>query len=71
MAGRVSELLAILDAKTGQPSAKKRPRVVQPGAMAKVRVELEKTLPLEVPGRVVLRAEGNTIAAGLLDAVIS
>ncbi|KAL9087756.1 MAG: hypothetical protein Q9165_006523 [Trypethelium subeluteriae] len=68
--GRVSELLALLDAKTGLEGKKKRPRVVQPGSMAKVRVELEKALPLEMPGRVVLRAEGKTIAAGLIDAVI-
>ncbi|KAI9712672.1 MAG: Hsp70 suppressor, GTPase facilitates ribosomal subunit dissociation [Bogoriella megaspora] len=69
--GRVGDLLAVLDSKSAQPVGKKKPRVVQPGAMARVMVELEQALPLEVPDRVVLRAEGNTIAAGLLDAVVS
>ncbi|KAF2239740.1 hypothetical protein EV356DRAFT_499952 [Viridothelium virens] len=68
--GRVSELLAVLDAKTGLEGKKKKLRVVQPGSMAKVRVELERALPLEIPGRLVLRAEGKTIAAGLIDAVV-
>jgi len=63
----VSELLAALG-KSGEVE-KKRPRVVKPGALARVKVELEKALPLDKGARVVLRSEGNTLAAGLMETV--
>jgi elongation factor 1 alpha-like protein len=64
--GRVSNLLATLDKSSGS-IVKKRPRVLQPGSVARIVVELENAVPLEAPGRVVLRAEGSTVAAGLLE----
>ena len=48
---------------------KKKPRFVQPGSVARVTVELDTAVPLEVPGRIVLRSGGNTVAAGLLEEV--
>lgn len=68
--GRVVELVATLNKETGQ-AIKKRPKVVQPGSLARVRVELQTAVPLEVPGRVVLRADGLSIAAGLLEEVLT
>lgn len=65
---KVTELVAVLDKASGAVE-KKKPRVVQPGAIARVRVELETAMPLEAPNRVVLRAEGATVAAGLLEEV--
>ena len=64
--GRVSKLLATLDKNSGA-IIKKRPKVLQPGSVARVVVELENAVPLEAPGRVVLRAEGSTVAAGLIE----
>lgn len=66
--GRISQLIGVLDKGSGAVE-KKRPRVVKPGAVARVRVELDKALPLEVEGRVVLRSEGSTLAAGLIESV--
>lgn len=65
---RVTALLATLEKSSGAVE-KKRPRIVKPGGVARVRVELEKMLPVEVAGRVVLRSEGVTVAAGLVEAV--
>lgn len=64
---RIAKLVAVLDKSSGE-AVKKKPRVVQPGSVARVVVEMESALPLEAPGRVVLRAEGQTLAAGLLEA---
>jgi elongation factor 1 alpha-like protein len=64
--GRISRLVATLDKGTGKP-VKKKPRVIQPGSVARVVVDLEHPVPLEAPGRVVLRANGETVAAGLLE----
>lgn len=66
--GRITQLVAVLDKSSGDVQ-KKKPRVVQPGAVARVRVELDTAVPLEVPGRIVLRAAGATVAAGLLEQV--
>ncbi|KAF1349734.1 P-loop containing nucleoside triphosphate hydrolase protein [Delphinella strobiligena] len=66
--GRITRLVAVLDKSSGDVQ-KKKPRVVQPGAVARVRVELDTAVPLEVPGRIVLRAAGATVAAGLLEQV--
>ena len=63
---RITKLLSVLDKKTGQVT-KKKPRVIQPGSVAKVVVELDNAIPLEARDKVVLRSEGHTIAAGLLD----
>lgn len=66
--GRITQMLAVLDKSSGEVS-KKKPRVVQPGALARVKIELDTAVPLEVPGKVVLRAAGSTVAAGLLEEV--
>lgn len=39
------------------------------GSVARVTVELDTAVPLEVLGRIVLRSGGNTVAAGLLEEV--
>lgn len=60
----VTKLLGIV----GQ-EGKKKPRVVKPGQVVSVRVELERAMPLEGAERVVLRSEGSTVAAGKVDGV--
>ncbi|KAJ9661587.1 hypothetical protein H2201_006443 [Coniosporium apollinis] len=64
VAATVSRLVALLDKATGEVT-KKKPRAIQPGAVARVVVELENAIPLE--GRVILRAGGSTVAAGLIE----
>lgn len=65
--GKIKEVLAVLDKGTGMPVGKKKPRIVKPGLVARVVVELERAVPLEAPGRVVLRSGGETVGAGLLE----
>ncbi|KAL9015493.1 MAG: hypothetical protein Q9185_007113 [Variospora sp. 1 TL-2023] len=65
--GRITQLVAVLDKGTGAVTGKKKAKLVQPGAVARVVVEVETPVPLEAPGRVVLRAGGETVAAGLLE----
>ena len=65
--GRIREIAALLDKGTGAVIGKKKPRIVKPGAIARVIVELDSAAPLEAPGRVVLRAAGETVGAGLLE----
>ena len=64
--GRISRLVATLNKGTGEP-IKKRPKIVPPGAVSRIVVEMEHAVPLEAPARIVLRAGGNTVAAGLLE----
>ena len=64
--GRITQLVAVLDKGSGAV-VKKKPRLIQPGSVARVVVEMEQSVPLEAPGRVVLRAGGETVAAGLLE----
>lgn len=66
--GRITQMIAVLDKASGA-IIKKKPRVVQPGSVARVVVELDAAVPLEVPSRVVLRSGGATLAAGLLEQV--
>ncbi|KAF7941666.1 uncharacterized protein EAE97_006503 [Botrytis byssoidea] len=66
-AGRIKELVAVLDKGTGKTLGKKKPRIVKPAQVARVLVELEVPVPLEAPGRVILRCDGVTVAAGLLE----
>ncbi|EKG11506.1 HR1 repeat rho-binding protein [Macrophomina phaseolina MS6] len=66
VSARVSQLVAVLDKGSGEVT-KKKPRIVQPGSVARVVVELAQAVPLEPPSRVVLRSEGATVAAGLLE----
>lgn len=64
--GQIQSLLATLDKATGEV-IKKKPKVVQPGGVARIRIKLEAKVPLEAGQRVVIRSNGETIAAGLLE----
>ncbi|CEO60896.1 Putative Elongation factor Tu GTP binding domain-containing protein [Penicillium brasilianum] len=64
--GRISKLVASLD-KTSGMALKRRPKIVAPGTVARVMVEVDQPVPLEAPTRIVLRAGGTTVAAGLLE----
>lgn len=66
-AGKIKEVVAVLDKATGAVVGRKRPKIVKPGQVARVVIELEAAVPLEAPGRVVLRSNGETVAAGLLE----
>lgn len=64
--GRISRLVATLDKGSGNV-LKKKPKIISPGSVARLVVELDQAVPLEAPTRVVLRAGGDTVAAGLLE----
>lgn len=64
--GRIARLVATLDKASGGV-VKKRPKMVMPGSVVRVVVELETAVPLESPSRVVLRNGGETVGAGLLE----
>ncbi|KAJ5899588.1 Translation elongation/initiation factor/Ribosomal beta-barrel [Penicillium taxi] len=64
--GRISKLVASLDKASGA-SIKKRPKIVAPGTVVRVVVEMDQAVPLEAPTRIVLRSGGSTVAAGLLE----
>ncbi|KAF2434159.1 hypothetical protein EJ08DRAFT_646609 [Tothia fuscella] len=66
VAGKISGLVATLDKASGNV-VRKKPKVIQPGAVARVIVELEREMPLEAPSKVILRSEGRTVAAGLVE----
>lgn len=65
VAGKISSLVALLDKADGS-IIKPKPKIVQPGMIARVVVELDSPAPIE-GGRIVLRANGETVAAGLLE----
>ncbi len=64
--GQIQRLIASLDKATGD-LIKKKPKVIQPGGVARVVVKLDEKVPLEAGQRVIIRAGGETIAAGLLE----
>lgn len=64
--GRIRRLVASLDKGSGAVQ-KKRPKIVGPGTVARVEVEVDQAVPLEAPARIILRAGGETVAAGLLE----
>lgn len=64
--GRISTFVATLDKASGEVT-KKRPRVVQAESVVRVVVEIEEAVPLEGGQRVILRAGGETVAAGLIE----
>ncbi|RKF57658.1 HBS1-like protein [Erysiphe neolycopersici] len=65
--GRIKEIKGIFSKASENIHSKKIPRVVKPGMVARVIVTLEREEPLEAPGRVVLRSNGVTVAAGLIE----
>lgn len=64
--GRITNLVGILDKKTGEVT-KKRPKIAKPEDAVRVTVELDKGMPIETGGRIVLRAKGETVGAGLVE----
>ena len=64
--GRIETLVALLDKTTGDVTRRK-PKVVQPGQVARVVIALESELPLEAPSKIILRSEGTTVAAGMME----
>ncbi|KAF4464612.1 elongation factor 1-alpha [Fusarium albosuccineum] len=65
-AGQIVSITATLDKANGS-ILKKKPRVVQPGGVARVVIKLAAKVPLEPGQRVVIRSGGETVAAGLLE----
>ena len=57
---------ALLDKATGEV-VRKRPKTMAPGAYGLVRIQTAVPVVLESGKRVVLRAEGKTVAAGVLE----
>jgi elongation factor 1 alpha-like protein len=66
-AGRIKEIVALLDKSSGTVIGKKKPRIVKANEIARVVIELESAVPLEAPARVILRSGGETIGAGLME----
>jgi elongation factor 1 alpha-like protein len=65
--GRVTQLIAQLDKASGAVIKGKKPRLIKPGSVARVLVEVDNPIPLEQGGRIILRAGGVTIGAGLVE----
>ncbi|KAF2633989.1 hypothetical protein BU25DRAFT_486965 [Macroventuria anomochaeta] len=66
--GSIRTLSAKLNKFTGEVT-KKKPRIVKPGEVARVVVQLERELPIEEGMRVVVRERGRTVGAGLMENV--
>jgi elongation factor 1 alpha-like protein len=66
VSGRIAKLVEQLDKVTGEVE-RKNPRVAQPGIVVRVKLELEEQMPMEAGVRIVLRAEGVTVATGLVE----
>ena len=64
--GRIRQLLATLDKATAEP-VKKKPKIVQPESWVRAVIRLDQAVPLEAPARVILRANGETVAAGIME----
>ena len=64
--GRIAQLVATLDKSSGE-IIKKKPKVVQPQSLVSIVMKLEEPVPLEAPSRVILRCDGETIAAGIME----
>ena len=72
MPARINKLIAVLDKSTGKVAEgknRKKPRIIKPGEAARLEVstEAEGGLPIEEGARVVLRAEGETTATGVVE----
>ena len=65
--GRVARLVGQLDKTSGAIIKGKRLRLVKPGTVARVVIELENPIPLEQGNRVIVRAGGETLGAGLVE----
>ena len=67
VSGKITKLIAALDKASGMALKGKKPRLVKPGTVARVEVGMEEAVPMEAGGRVILRAGGETIGAGLVE----
>lgn len=65
-AGQIQELSAILHKMTGAVT-KKKPRIIKAGDTARIVVKMTSKVPLETGQRIILRSNGSTVAAGLLE----
>lgn len=69
-AGKITGILGVLDKSSGKVEGgkkQKKVRIVKPGMVCRVQVELEMSVPLESGARIVLRADGVTVGAGLVE----
>lgn len=64
--GAIAEIPALLDPVSGAVT-KKKPKIVKPAGVARMVVKLKSKVPLEAGQRIVLRSNGETVAAGLLE----
>ncbi|KAG8164578.1 hypothetical protein KVR01_004853 [Diaporthe batatas] len=64
--GKIYQLRAVLDIHTGAV-IRKTPQIVKSGSVARIRMKTEDKVPLEKGERVVIRYNGDTVAAGLLE----
>lgn len=69
VSGLISQLVATVDDKN--ELLKRKPRMVKAGQKALVKLTLQDAVPMESGDRVVLRAAGSTIAAGIVQSVES
>ncbi|KAF8465895.1 P-loop containing nucleoside triphosphate hydrolase protein [Kalaharituber pfeilii] len=68
--GKVSRLINIIEKSTGAVLPKK-PRHIAPGSIATIQVDVVGgTIPVEPQTRIVLRADGHTVAAGRVEAQV-
>lgn len=65
--GRVARLVAQLDKASGAVVKGKKLRLIKPGTVARVVVQVDDPVPLEQGGRVIIRAGGETVGAGLVE----
>lgn len=66
-AGRISKLEALLDKGSGVAAQGKRLKLIKPGNVARIIVEFDALNPIESGNRVIIRAEGGTVGAGLVE----
>ena len=66
-AGRVAKVVAQLDKTSGMVIRGKKPRLIKPGTVARIVVEVDEPIPLEQGGRIIIRASGGTVGAGLVE----
>ncbi|KAL6714445.1 hypothetical protein ACLMJK_007869 [Lecanora helva] len=64
---RVTKLVAQLDKASGAAVKGKKPRIIKPGMVARIILEVDDPIPLEQGGRVILRNNGETVGAGLVE----
>ena len=67
--GTITQLAATVDGK-GE-ILKRKPRMVKEGQMARLKLLLDNSAPLEAGDRIVLRADGDSVAAGFVREVSS